>query len=46
MIGTVGVLREAALLGFLDLRKALKKLEATTFHIAPDVLSQLLKDHS
>jgi predicted nucleic acid-binding protein len=44
VIGTLGVMREAATLGFLDLREALKRLQATTFYISPDVLSRLLKD--
>jgi predicted nucleic acid-binding protein len=44
VIGTLGVLREAAMLGLLDLRKAVKRLETTTFHIAPEVLTRLLKD--
>src|ERR1700693_838012 len=35
VIGTLGVIREAAILGLLDLRPALKRLEATSFHIAP-----------
>ena len=44
VIGTLGVLREAAVLGLLDLRQAVKRLEATSFHIAPEVLTRLLKD--
>jgi predicted nucleic acid-binding protein len=31
VIGTLGVMREAATLGLLDLRNAVKRLEATTF---------------
>lgn len=41
--GTLGVLREAAVLGLLDLRNAVKRLETTNFHIAPEVLAHLLK---
>jgi predicted nucleic acid-binding protein len=46
VMGTLGVLREAAILGLLDLRTAVKRLEGTTFHIAPEVLARLLKDRS
>jgi predicted nucleic acid-binding protein len=46
VIGTLGVIREAATLGLLDLRAALKRLEATTFHIAPEIIARLLKDQS
>jgi len=44
VIGTLGVLREAATLGLLNLRIAVQRLEATSFHIAPEVLARLLKD--
>jgi len=44
VMGTLGVLREAATLGLLDLRLALKHLGATSFHIAPAVVAHLLKD--
>jgi len=44
VVETLGVLREAATLGLLDLRIAVKRLEATSFYIAPDVLARLLKD--
>ena len=43
VIGTLGVMREAATLGLLDLRIAVKRLEATSFHIAPEILARLLK---
>ena len=46
VMGTLGVLREAAILGLLDLRTTVKRLEGTTFHIAPEVLARLLKDRS
>lgn len=44
VIGTLGLLREASILGLLDLRLAIKRLEATSFHIAPEVLVRLLND--
>ena len=44
VIGTLGVMREAATLGLLDLQIAVKRLQATSFYIAPDVLNRLLKD--
>lgn len=43
VMGTLGVLREAGRLGLVDLRTAVKLLEATSFHIAPEVLDRLLK---
>lgn len=42
--GTLGVLREASVLGLLDLRTAVERLKATNFHMAPEVLIRLLKD--
>jgi hypothetical protein len=42
--GTVGVLREAAVLGLLDLPRALKRLQLTNFYLAPEVLARILKD--
>ncbi len=42
VMGTLGVLREAAVLGFLDLREALRRLETTNFHVRPDVLRRPL----
>jgi predicted nucleic acid-binding protein len=45
VIGTLVVLLEASVLGLLDLPKAVKRLEATTFYIAPEVLMRLLKLH-
>jgi predicted nucleic acid-binding protein len=44
VMGTLGVLREGAALGLLDLQAAVKRLEATSFYIAPEVLARLLKD--
>ena len=44
VIGTLGVMREAAALGLLDIRIAVKRLEATNFYISPEVLLRLLKD--
>jgi predicted nucleic acid-binding protein len=43
-MGTLGVLREAATIGLLDLRIAVKRLQATSFYLAPEVLTRLLKD--
>jgi predicted nucleic acid-binding protein len=44
VMGTLGVLREAATIGLLDLRIAVKRLQATSFYLAPEVLTCLLKD--
>ena len=44
VIGTVGVLREAATLKLLDIRVAVERLQGTSFYIAPEVLAKLLKD--
>ena len=38
VIGTLGVLKEGAVLGLLDLRVAVERLQATSFHVAPEVL--------
>lgn len=46
VIGTIGVLREAAELGFLDLRNAFERLRQTSFHISPAILASLLNDPS
>jgi predicted nucleic acid-binding protein len=44
VIGTLGVLREAATLRLLDIRVAAEHLQATSFYVAPEVLAKLLKD--
>jgi predicted nucleic acid-binding protein len=44
VIGTLGVLREAATLKLLDIRVAAERLQATSFYVAPEVLAKLLKD--
>lgn len=44
VLGTLGVLREAAALGILDLRAAVERLQNTNFYIAPEVLARLLDD--
>jgi predicted nucleic acid-binding protein len=44
VIGTIGVLREAAENGLLDLRKAVERLSQTSFHISPAILAALLED--
>jgi predicted nucleic acid-binding protein len=46
VIGTLGVLREAAILKLLDIRVAVERLQATSFFVAPEVLTTLLKDFS
>ncbi|MGB6265902.1 MAG: DUF3368 domain-containing protein [Candidatus Acidiferrales bacterium] len=46
VMGTLGVLREAATLELLNLRVAVKRLEATSFYLAPEVLQRLLNDQS
>jgi predicted nucleic acid-binding protein len=43
-MGTLGVLQEAGSLGLLDLRVAVKRLQETSFYLAPEVLARLLKD--
>jgi predicted nucleic acid-binding protein len=44
VIGTVGVLREAAEIGLLDLRSAFDRLRQTSFHVSPAILASLLND--
>lgn len=44
VIGTLGVLKEAATLGLLDLRAAVQRLQTTSFYVAPEVLKALLND--
>jgi predicted nucleic acid-binding protein len=44
VIGTLGVLREAATLKLLDIRVVAERLQATSFYVAPEVLAKLLKD--
>jgi predicted nucleic acid-binding protein len=44
VIGTIGVLREAAAEGLLDLRTAIDRLRQTSFHISPVILAGLLDD--
>jgi predicted nucleic acid-binding protein len=44
VMGTLGVLREAATIGLLDLRTVVKRLQTTSFYIAPEVLTRLLRD--
>ena len=44
VIDTVGVLREAAEMGLLDLRSAFERLRQTSFHISPASLASLLSD--
>jgi predicted nucleic acid-binding protein len=44
VMGTLGVLQEAATLRLLDLRLAVKRLQRTSFYLAPEVMARLLKD--
>ena len=44
VIGTIGVLREAADVGLLDLRAAIDQLRQTSFHISPAILAKLLDE--
>jgi predicted nucleic acid-binding protein len=44
VIGTIGVLREAAEEGLLELRSAIERLRQTSFHISPAILARLLDD--
>ena len=44
VIGTIGVLREAAEEGLLDLRSAIDRLRQTSFHISPAILVRLLDE--
>lgn len=44
VIGTIGVLREAADEGLLDLRVAIARLRQTSFHISPAILARLLDE--
>ena len=42
VIGTLGILAEAARRNLLDLPQALAALQATNFHVAPDLIELLL----
>ena len=42
VIGTLGILAEAARRNLLDLPQALSALQATNFHVAPELVSLLL----
>jgi predicted nucleic acid-binding protein len=44
VLETLGVLQEAASLGLLDLRVAVKRLQGTSFYLAPEVLARLLRE--
>jgi predicted nucleic acid-binding protein len=46
VIGTIGVLREAAEMGLLDLRQAFDRLQQTSFHVSPMLLANLLRESS
>jgi predicted nucleic acid-binding protein len=42
VIGTLGILAEAARRNLLDLPQTLDALQATNFHVAPDLIKLLL----
>lgn len=42
VIGTLGVLKEAAEAGLVDLRACVERLQNTSFYVAPEVLKNLL----
>jgi predicted nucleic acid-binding protein len=44
VIGTLGVLREAAHLGFIDIHLVIQHLQTTTFQISPDIIANLLRE--
>ena len=44
VIGTLGVLRRASQLGWIDLRFTLQKLQQTTFYIRPELIQTLLAE--
>jgi predicted nucleic acid-binding protein len=44
VIGTLGVLKEAATMGLLDLRDCVARLQTATFYVAPEVLRNLLDE--
>ncbi len=43
VIGTLGVLKQAAEAGLLDLSDTIKKLQSTTFYVSPALLQSLLE---
>jgi predicted nucleic acid-binding protein len=44
VIGTLGVLREAALEGFIDIRVSLERVSQTSFHVSPELIRHLLRE--
>ena len=44
VIGTLGVLRRASQLGWIDLRFTLERLQQTTFYIRPELIESLLAE--
>jgi predicted nucleic acid-binding protein len=44
VMGTLGVLKEAAAAGLLDLRACVARLQTTSFYVAPEVLKNLLEE--
>lgn len=45
IIGTIGVLDQAARRNLIDLRNAFDELQKTNFHISEDLIRKLLKDN-
>jgi len=43
VVGTIGVLRDAASLGLIDIKSALDRLSRTTFHLSPGLVERLVK---
>jgi predicted nucleic acid-binding protein len=44
VIGTLGVLRNAARAGLLSLLEALSRLQETSFYVAPELIRSLLEE--
>jgi predicted nucleic acid-binding protein len=44
VIGTLGVLRQAAQLGLLDIHSAIQSLQGTTFKMSPEIVEDLLRE--
>jgi predicted nucleic acid-binding protein len=46
VVGTLGVIREAALEGLLDIASTLDRLRNSTFYVAPEILASLLRNRT
>lgn len=44
VIGTLGILRRASQLGWIDLRSTLERLQRTTFYVRPELVQALLSE--